>query len=69
MLDVQIVVRRVSSTDEDQLAALQDRLECLGAEDAAVIFFPNDKELGMQFQIKEEVLGELLQPVATSAAA
>lgn len=70
MLDVQIAVRGVSSADENQLEALQLKLAALfGAHDPAVIFWPQENELGAQFQIKEEVLGELLEPEADCLAA
>lgn len=70
MLDVQVAVRGVSSADENQLEALQLKLAALfGAEDPAVIFWPRESELGVQFQIKEEVLGELLKPEAGCIAA
>lgn len=70
MFDVQVVVRGVSSADEDQLEGFTERLRSvLGVEDPAVVFWPQDKELGACFQIKEEVLAELLQPLATSEAA
>lgn len=70
MLDVQVAIRGVSSTDEDQLEALQQKLAALyGAQDVAIIFWPQETELGMQFQIEEEVLGQLLEPEAGRVAA
>lgn len=69
MLDVQVVVRGVGSASEDYLEGVQSRLEQLGADSPAVIFFPLDNELGMKFQIEEEVLGRLLQPEADRVAA
>lgn len=69
MYEVQVVIRRVGSADEDQLAALQDNVEGLGGDGVAAIFFPQDEELGLCFQVKEEVLERLLQPAAARVAA
>lgn len=70
MFDVQVAVRGVSSADENQLEALQLKLAAIfGIEDPAVIFWPKDNELGVQFQMKEEVLGQLLEPEAGRFAA
>ena len=70
LYDVQVAIRGVHSADETQLAAIQERLEAqYGAKDIAVIYWPTDTELGMQFQIREEVLERLFEPVVASAAA
>ena len=71
MYDVSVVVRGAASITEDQLAALQRHLEDHHGieEGVAVIFWPGVDELGICFQIKEEVLGELLQPAAARKAA
>lgn len=69
LYEVQVVIRRVGSADEDQLAALQDHIEDLGGIGVAPIYFPRDEELGICFQVKEEVLERLLQPARTSLAA
>jgi predicted 3-demethylubiquinone-9 3-methyltransferase (glyoxalase superfamily) len=68
--EVSVTVRGVSSPDEDQLEGLTERLRSLlGIDDAATVYWPKDQELGVTFQIKEEVLGELLQPCESSLAA
>ena len=70
MYDVQIAVRGVGSANADQLEALQMKLTALfGAQDPAVAFWPQENELGAQFQIEEEVIGQLLEPEAGSLAA
>lgn len=70
MLDVAVVVRGVDALDEHQLQNLADHLaSLLGAMDAAPVFWPLAEEIGVQFQITEEKLGELLQPVESSQAA
>lgn len=70
MYEVSVAVRGVGSANEDQLEALTERLKMLlGANEASVIFWPQDKELGVCFQIKEEVLEQLLQPDESSLAA
>lgn len=70
MYEVQVVIRGVEGATADELEALQINMESVfGAIDPAVVLYPRESELGMQFEIKEEVLGRLLQPVATRAAA
>ena len=69
MYDVTITVRSVGSADEDQLEALQANITQYGGIDPAVIHWPRDGELGIQFQIEEEMLAGLLQPVVAVAAA
>ena len=71
MLDVTVVVRGVERTlNEHQLLNFADHLSILlGASDPAPVFWPLAEEIGVQFQITEEKLGELLQPVESSQAA
>jgi hypothetical protein len=69
LLEVSVTVRSVGSADEDQLEGLTERLRGLVGDEAAVIFWPQDQELGACFQIKEEVLDQLLQPVESCNAA
>jgi len=69
LYEVTVTVRGVGSADEDQLEGLAERLRGFVGDDAAVIFWPQDQELGACFQIKEEVLEQLLQPVESSLAA
>lgn len=71
MLDVSVVVRGVEGTlYEHQLTNFAEHLSSLlGASDPAPVFWPMAKEIGVQFQITEERLGELLQPVESSEAA
>lgn len=71
MLDVAVVVRGVEGTlYEHQLMNFAEHLRnLLGASDPAPVFWPMAKEIGVQFQITEERLGEFLQPVQSSEAA
>ena len=69
MLHVQVVVRGVSSADEDYLGRLVDGLEASGAEGIAVCFYPEDNEMGMAFDIEEDKLGGLAQPEGGRRAA
>jgi hypothetical protein len=68
--DVQVVIQGVGSASADQLEGFAERLRTLlGALDPAIVFWPRDNELGAQFQLEEEVLDQLLQPVESSLAA
>lgn len=71
MLDVTVIVRGIEGTlDELALQNFADQLgSVLGAQDPAPVFWPTAQEIGVQFQITEEQLGELLQPVESSEAA
>lgn len=69
MLNLHVVIRGVSSADEDRLGTLQDRLEELGAEGVAVAFYPEDEEVGLVFDIEEEKLLGLLESKGDRAAA
>lgn len=69
VLNLHVVIRGVSSADEDRLGTLQDRLEELGAEGVAVAFYPEDEEVGLVFDIEEEKLLGLLESKGDRAAA
>lgn len=69
MLSVQVVVRGITSGDEDYLAGIVDKLEQIGGSGVAVAYYPEDNEIGVMFDIEEEVLGGLLESGADRAAA
>lgn len=69
LCNVEMVVRGVGSADEDLLNALQLRLEGLGAEGVAIVFYPEDGEIGLCFDINEEDLLGLSKPEGDRAAA
>lgn len=68
-LSVQTTIGGVDSVDEDQLERLTEQLEKLGAEGVAVVFWPEDREITMMFDIEEGTLGRVLQPEGSRAAA
>lgn len=69
MLEVQVVVRGINSASADELEALTDNLRTMGAGEPAVVFWPRNDEIGMQFQLTEEVFGQLLEPKGDRIAA
>lgn len=69
MYDVSLVIRQVGAVSDDHLLHLTERLTDLGAVDPAVVYYPEDNEIGFMFQIKEDTLGRLLQPEGDRAAA
>lgn len=64
-----VILRGVDQAGEEYLEGLTDRLEELGAIGPAVVFYPEDKEISMTFDIEEEALGRVLQPERSRAAA
>ena len=69
VLEVQVVIRGVLSAETEELEALTENLRILGADDPAVVFWPRNDEIGMQFQLKECVFGQLLEPKGDCLAA
>lgn len=70
LVDVQLSVRGGRPLDETLLEQLQLKLaEHTGVHDPAVVYWPQDNELGIQFQVEEEILGQLLEPEAGRLAA
>lgn len=69
MLEIQVVVRGIDSAEVEELEALAENLRALGAGDPAVVFWPRNDEIGMQFQLTEEVFGQLLEPKGDCLAA
>ena len=66
---VSVVVRGITTADEDYLERVQQQMETIGAIDPAIVYYPYDNELAIMCEMEEETLGRLLQSEGDRAAA